>query len=505
MSFLKKLDSVLWFLFPTWRAKREYARLYRQTLSEVRQLKAASKDRIYGKFVGIDERPNAYLNDLRTVRYRANYLYQNDPFVRGAIDTIINRALGSGSTLQAFTESQQFNELVENLWNEWCYNADYYRQFHFGDIERLALLKWFLDGGVFYRILTDARNAATSPIAIEILEYSRLAPTGEPKKGNYIFQGVEISPEGTIEAYHFYAQPIDQPFQKFKIVRIPAKEIIHFSPFRRPHQLLGIPLLAPAIPFAYHLSEILEAELINAKISASFGLVIKKNNPYSDISTLSQNEQGQREIEIAPGMVEYLLPGEDIEVIDPKRPGTTFEAFTKIILRGIGKSLGLSYEQISGDKSEVNYSSTRHSELELRDYLAPLRKAIERYFLRPVYLEFVKNGVVLGSLTVQGGIKDWRNWTKHRWIFKGYEWVDPQKEAKAKELELRLGLTTLADEAAARGKDWRELVDQRAKEIAYMNSKGILDITQVSTKPEAVEAVDLIQNLVEESADVYQA
>ena len=459
-----------------------------------RALKAAAKDRIYGKFVGSDS-PNADIADLPTVRFRANYLYQNDPFVRGAVDLIVNRAVGAGSTLQALTGRPEVNERFEKVWSQWCYEADFYRQFHFGDLERLALLKLFTDGGVFFRIVPDARNMETSPITLEVLEYSRLAPFGRVKGKNRIVSGVEIDESGRVVAYHFYSAPSDLALNRLESVRVPADEVIHFSPFRRPGQLLGIPLLAPAIPYAYHLAEILEAELINAKVSASFGLVVKRNYPYQHVQSLPVNG-GRREFEIAPGMVEFLEPGEEIEVIDPKRPGNTFDDFVKIILRGIGRSIGLSYEQISGDKSEVNYSSTRHSELELRDYLQPLRKAVERYFLRPVYLEFVHWGVQLGALNAQGGIKDWRNWTAHRWIFKGYEWVDPQKEAKAKELELRLGLTTLADEAAARGKDWRELIDQRAREIAYMNEKGLLDVTQASLRPDALEAVDMWENLL---------
>lgn len=491
------VDKLLWWLAPGWKLKREIARQRRDILNEVRRLKAASRDRIYGKFTGNEDRPNSDIGDLRLVRYRANYLYNNDPFVRGAIDTLLNRAIGAGSVVQARTTDEAFNDRAERLFASWSYSADYYRQYHFGDIQRLALLKLFLDGGIFFHKLVDLNNE-TIPFALEILEYSRLAPTGTPAKGNVVFHGIELSKDGRVVAYHFYKNPVDVPTTSYEIVRVPADEIIHFAPFRRPHQLLGIPLIAPAVPYAYHLAEILEAELINAKVSASFGVVIKKTTPYGDISALSTNEQGQREIEIAPGMVEFLEPGEDIEVIDPKRPGSTFDEFVKIILRGIGKSLGLSYEQISGDKSEVNYSSARHSELELRDYLTPVRKALERYFLKPVYQEFIKWAVSLGSLNVQGGIKNWNNWTAHRWIHKGYEWVDPQKEAKAKELELRLGLTTLADEAASKGKDWKELIDQRAKEIDYLRSKGILDITQI-IRSENVEAADLLNQLLEES------
>jgi lambda family phage portal protein len=464
---LKKAFEGLLFLIAPKRMASYYA---------YRQLKAAEKGRLYGSWNTKEEKANDNLLQLNTVRARANYLYNNDPWIRAAVDFIVNKAVGAGTKLQALTDNEAFNDKAENLFKRWCFNADISRQFHFGDIERLAVIKLYLDGGVFFKKIIDPDNRETAPFSLEILEYSRLSSYGKPAKGNEIWHGVEIDKNGKVVAYHFEKNTVGYSVDT---VRVPADEIIHFSPFRRPGQLLGIPLLAPAIPYAFNLGEILEAELINMKVSASFGLVIKKNNMSDWMAGAQTNyETGQREIEIAPGMVEVLNPGEDIEVIDPKRPGNAFGDFVKIVLRGIGRSIGLSYEQISGDKSEVNYSSTRHSELEFRDYLQSLRASIERYFLTPIYEEFVKYAVSLGNLNVMGAIKDWRNWTKHRWIFKGFDWVDPQKEAKAKELELKMGITTLAEIAAQKGKDWKDLINQRQKEIQYLNDKGLLDISQ---------------------------
>jgi len=476
-SIVRTVEDFIGFLFPGWKAKREALRLYS------RSLKAAEKGRLTQNWKNWVTSPNAILSELPTVRSRANWLYENNCWVRAAVDLLLVRIVGAGTTLQASTNNEIFNDKAESLFKEWSYKADYYRQFHFGDIERLAILKLFTDGGVFFHVVTDVENRDTAPISIEILEYGRLAPTGKAEKGNEIINGVEVDKFGKVVAYHFYYSPDSYVNSSLETIRIPAEEIIHFSPFRRPHQLLGIPLLSPVIPYAYHLDDLIEAELINAKVSASFGIAIKKNG--SPVGQFNP-ESGQREIEIAPGMMIELNPGEDIAVIDPKRPGNTFNDFVKLILRGMGRAIGLSYEQISGDKADVNYSSARHSELELRDYILPFRKSLERYFLRPIYVEFIKNAISLGNLNIMGAIKNWQNWTAHRWIFKGFDWVDPLKEAQAKRLELLVGLTTLADEAAAKGKDWKELIKQRAKEIEFMKDVGLKDISE--TQARSVEA-----------------
>jgi capsid protein len=50
------------------------------------------------------------------------------------------------------------------------------------------------------------------------------------------------------------------------------------------------------------------------------------------------------------------------------------------------------------------------------------------------------------------------------WVPQGWQWVDPLKEAEASKLAIEQGLSTLSDETASQGKDWEEVVEQRARE-----------------------------------------
>lgn len=443
-------------------------------------LEAAGKGRKEASWIMQGEQPNINLYDLATVRSRADYLYNNNSYLRGALDMLVNRAAGAGAQLQAKTASKSFNAKAEALWEKWQRNAEYFGQYCFQDLQRLAVSALYKDGGIFFHIVPSKDNSDTAPFKVEVLEYSRLAMFLVKENDNYIWAGVEIDYNtGMPVAYHFLQNQTYNPLYPYttKTIRIPANEIIHFSPYRRPHELLGIPLLAPAISSLYHLHEIIEAELINAKVSASYGLIIKKNNAAQAVMDAYASPPADTpQIEIAPGMVEYLQPGEDVTELNAQRPGNNFSEFVKIILRGVARTMGLSYEQITGDKSAVNYSSARHSELELRDYLYSMRKALERYVLDKIYEEFIKYAVTFGNLNAVGAIKNWQNFTDHKFIWKGNEWVDPVKEAQARQQELMLGLTTLADEAAAMGKDWEEILEQRAKEKQKMQELGLTNV-----------------------------
>jgi lambda family phage portal protein len=441
-----------------------------------RTLKAASIKRVYSSWTTKANTPNADMPDIALARTRANYLFWNDTFIRGAVDTLVDKIVGAGTTPQARTKNKDFNRQAEEAFKEWSGTADIHNQFHFGDIERTIIQKLFLDGGVFIKPVVD--NKRKNPFALEILEYDRLADNAQGKGQNQIIHGVEIDQNGEVVAYHFTAGHANDltTSLNYKTKRILAKNIIHFSPFRRPGQILGIPLLAPAIPYAYHLNDIVEAELISKKIEATFGIVIKTPDVSGRLSGAALSEEDQeREISLEPGMVEFLQPGEEIEPINPNRPGKNFKDFTYFILSGIARSLGLSLEQITGDKSQTNYSSARHSELELRAYIKPFRAADERYFLTPIWRKFIEYAIVAGILKAPGYVKDSSDYKKHEWIFVGHDWVDPLKEVNAKTKELEINATTLSEICAAKGKDWQDVAKQRAAEIKFLKENGVQD------------------------------
>src|SRR5690606_20594665 len=61
-----------------------------------------------------------------------------------------------------------------------------------------------------------------------------------------------------------------------------------------------------------------------------------------------------------------------------------------------------------------------------------------------------------------------------RWIGAPKPEIDPLKERKADALALENSMTTLEEVAARRGTDWRDLIDQQAREEAYAKSKGVV-------------------------------
>lgn len=124
--------------------------------------------------------------------------------------------------------------------------------------------------------------------------------------------------------------------------------------------------------------------------------------------------------------------------------------------------------------SQVNYSSARQGLLEDQKTYFMYQKFLIDHFLTPIYESFIEAAVLAGKLDIKDFYKDKEKYLYHEWIAPGMKWIDPLKEANANRIALETNQTTLAEIAGSRGSDWKELIDQRAKEIEYMRLKGVI-------------------------------
>jgi hypothetical protein len=60
-----------------------------------------------------------------------------------------------------------------------------------------------------------------------------------------------------------------------------------------------------------------------------------------------------------------------------------------------------------------------------------------------------------------------------RWMYDGFDAVDPNKDAMADDVRLKNGTATYAQIIAEAGGDWQEVFDSIAREMAYARKLGI--------------------------------
>ena len=174
-------------------------------------------------------------------------------------------------------------------------------------------------------------------------------------------------------------------------------------------------------------------------------------------------------------MINYLQPGEEVEVLNPSGQAQNAKEYLNFMQRITGAGQGLSYEATSRDMSQVTYSSARQGLLEDKRSYQEWQDFLIEHFFYEVYTEFMAIAVLSGVLPIKPAeyFNNKSIYNKHKFITSGWDWIDPLKEANANQVALKTGQSTLSEITANKGGDWRENIEQRAKELSYAEKLGV--------------------------------
>ena len=112
----------------------------------------------------------------------------------------------------------------------------------------------------------------------------------------------------------------------------------------------GFDRLMPCTVQGYEVQSIVQgAEITAAVISAMFTVFVKSQNPsdgrpFGEMIPAEEliDNADQSSIELGPGAIIDLNPGEEVQFADPKHPNTGYDDFTNATIRLIGAGLELS-------------------------------------------------------------------------------------------------------------------------------------------------------------------
>ena len=418
---------------------------------------------------------------LRTLRERSRDLQRNNDYAARFIQLIQTNTIGSdGIRLQVRARGDsgeldaQANAEIEKAWSSWSREPTIDGTMNMIDAQRLFIETVARDGECLIRLVKRPVNAWG--FAIQILEADRLDEelNGRGPNGTVIRMGVEMDEWGKPLAYKLYK---DHPGADSMMtpntahITIPSSEMIHAFRKERASQTRGVPWMATAMSRLKMLDSYEEAEVVNARVSASKmgfftsdlhadGYVGDASDCYTPIS------------ESAPGQFEQLPPGMRFESFDPKAPSASFDQFSRSILRGIASGLGVSYVTLANDLSSVNYSSIRAGEMHDRDHWKTLQQFARDHFCIPIYRAWLRSGMERNAFSVPMSRYDKFADAGH-FLGRSWGWVDPQKEMTANVLGLANGVLSLQDIQAHYGRDVEELFEQVSREDALSQSFGL--------------------------------
>jgi len=416
-------------------------------------------------------------NELRA---KSRDLVRRNAWAAAGVESFVSNAIGTGIKPQSMLADQPLREAIHSLWWDWCEEADAAGLTDFYGLQALAC-RAMLEGGECLVRLRYRRPEDGLPVGLQLqlLEPEHLPATlnQELASGNVIRAGIEFDKLGRRVAYHLYrSHPGDGSLAPMSgiggidTVRVPASEIIHLFRPLRPGQIRGEPWLARALVKLNELDQYDDAELVRKKTAAMFAGFITRLSPEDNLMGEGlPDASGAALAGLEPGTMQILEPGEDVKFSQPADVGASYAEFLRMQFRAVAAAMGITYEMLTGDLTQVNYSSIRAGLLEFRRRCEAIQHGVIVHQLcRPIWHAWMEQAVLEGALALPGFSRRQREYLSAKWIPQGWQWVDPQKEFNAMVTAIRAGLQSRSEAISAFGYDAEDI----DREIAADNQRA---------------------------------
>lgn len=451
-------------------------------------------------------------SSLRVLRNRTRELVRDNDYAKHAITVIKNNIVGSGVGMQAQVPLQRgeglndkLNTQIETAWQRWCrrQTCDVAGRLSFKSMQRVVTGALPESGEILVRKVRQRFGGGRIPFALELIESDRLVDYytlwRAPDTGNAVRMGVEVDAWQRPVAYWLYPyHPGDMeltggPIPISRLIRVAADEILHLYVPTRPGATRAAPWFHTAMVRLNHLRGYEEAEIIAARASACIMGFIKSpepDNPSANDAASGSGVgddvvDGERVTDMAPAQIRELADGEDFIGFNPTRPNTGADPFMKMQLRAVAVGVDMSYESLTGDYSQSNFSSSRMGWVAERDHWRVLQDWLIESFHQEVYEAWLEMAVLAGEVDAPAYETAPELYADVKWMPRGWAYIDPLKDVQADRMAVRAGFKLQSDVLAQGGTDmesWSKGRRRELDEIAQQNLVVESDPAQVDLK-----------------------
>ena len=469
------IDRLVSIFSPSAALKRVQARQMAMMISE-RRYDATSGGRRTSGWRNVPTSPVIEIGmSLQQMRELSSDAVRNNTNAHRAVEVISNHVVGTGIR-PSFSGGGA--KTANTLWKEWAeaVTCSYDERMTFYAIQELAMVAMVERGEC---LILRKRNADLRiPIQLQLLEADHLDhmySTPRSTTENYVIQGVEYAPSGKRVAYYIF------PFHPAEgggiRTRVPAEDVIHLFRPRRIGQVRGLPSGTSGHVRMRDLDEFEDAELLKQKVSACFAAFVQDSSDSIVQGTPNAESDLDR---IEPGTIETLPTGKSMVFSNP--PVTNGQGeFVKTKLRSIASSYGITYESMTSDYSNVNFSSARMGWLEMRKNITMIQQNVIIPLLCDGVFKWFEEAVSLRGIGKKNvGVA---------WTVPAKDMIDLSGESAATMNMIRGGLKSFDEALREQGYD----PDRVREEIAASNKK--LDDLQIvlDTDPRYTMKAGVIQ------------
>lgn len=407
---------------------------------------------------------DAVAQSFDIVAARARDAVRNNPYAARIVDVWTANLIGAG------IRTMWASDAHSRAWSVWTQSVtcDAQRHYDWAGLQTLVARCMVESGETLVRF-RNVEPTDENPVGLEllVLETDVLATERHGVIGGRRFvQGIEIDDVGRPVAYWFKTDVSNRQ------ERVEADEVCHVFRRRRPDQYRDVSWLAPVLWSLRDLSSYESALVKKAWVEAALAAIVVDPNldPLTDQAGAEGIEpvrdmHGRPVEDIQPGTILYRRGG-TIEQINPTGGGSHI-GYARRTLEAAAVGVGLTYDQVSGDLTQANYSSLRAGKIEHRRLLEQIQySTLIPCFIDRVAKRFHRNGVLLGL---------WREqYPRAVHTAPPPEMIDPIKDTSALLMQVRAGIVSPQEAAAYLGYDWSEVAREMAQAQALWDELGLV-------------------------------
>lgn len=483
------LDSLIRWVSPGTALRRALAR------ENLRAFEGAKHGRKTAGWLTSGKSGNAeILPDLTTLRNRASDLVRNNPWAKKAIGNWVDDAIGTGIRLATKADDRAAKHWL--TWAEGQYqdangqtvpqcDADGLSDFY-GLQALAARTMWERGAVIIRRRWRTPKDGLVVPLQLQVLEPDFLDHhKSEETRTGYILGGIQYNKFGQREGYWLFDQHPGEALRQGLIAQsrfVEAREVIYAFKRTRAGQVHGVPELAAVLLRLRDLDDYEDAEITRKKIEACFSVFITGDDTASSsVGAVEKGKLGRVIERIAPGLIQRLKTGEDVKFAQPTATAG-YPDFVRQGLRAIAAGVNQTYEQVSGDLSQVNYSSFRAGRL-------AYQRSVEAWqwltFIPMVCQRVLAWYNEAAALAGKPMLPANSEWTTPR-----VELIDPVRDVKGELLQLAAGLSSHSEALRRRGLQPEKVLAELKADWERLREAGIPlsfdGLVALATAPEDV-------------------
>jgi lambda family phage portal protein len=466
--------------------------------------------------------------NVQVLRERSRDAFMGIPLASAAIETLDTNVIGEGlypapnvdGEALGMDEKQtaDLNKELAVKFDWWACDpreCDYESKHSFPTLQHVAFQSMLLSGDCPVLFPLTPRPGTLFELRLRILEADRVRnpPLGSAfMQGINIFNGVELTAEGELAAYHIaetHPLAIRQQFQflvndkTFRVEPFGAltgrRNMILIMRPERPEQRRGVPILSVCLEILKQMGRYIDSTVVGAVIQSYFTAFVTSEFPDPTIFDSLLTEEQKAEItnlnsynvQLGPGIVNFMRPGHSVNFANPTMPQATFGEFTISVCKFIGAALGIPYEVLL-KQFNASYSASRAALLDFWRRVRKYRALMIDQLCQPVYEEWLADAIALGRIeNFKGGFDDpyvRRAMLRCIWTGASAGSLDPQKEVSAADLKVKCGFSTIERESMElNGSNYRDNIRQQSSEQSEFEDADLifppLRPTQITVAP----------------------